>query len=210
SLNDFVGAHLAGGFDLSIAFHDRDNVAADGAGDLDEHQPNRPAAEDGDGVADLNSSFVQAAQHARQRFSHRSIFKADVGRNDQHIRFNNAARHTNVLRIGTVVEEEVFAEVFLVLGAVEAHLAGRGVQGYDAHALLEAIDVSTNLLDDSSEFVAEKRRGHDHAGVIAALVHLEVGAAGQGDLNFDENLAIADAWDGYFFDLEVFFAVQDG
>src|SRR5437773_1754838 len=209
-LNDFVGAHLAGGFDLPIAFDDRDHVAADGAGDLNEHQPDRSATQDGDRVADLNSSFVQAAKHARQRLSHRSIFKADVGRNDQHVRFNNAARHTNVLRIGAVVEKEVFAEVFLVFGAVKAHLAGRGVQGYDAHALLEAVDVSTNLLNDSSEFVAEKRRRHDHARVIAALVHLEIGAASQGDLNFDENLAIADARDGYFFDLEVFFAVQDG
>ena len=210
SLNDFVGAHLAGSFDLSIAFHDRDNVAADGPGDLNEHQPDRPAAEDGDRVADLNSRFVQAAKHACEGLSHRSIFKADVRRNDQHIRFNNAARHTNVLRIGAVVEQKIFAEVFLVLRAVEAHLAGRGVEGYDAHALLKAVDVSPNLLDDSREFVAEERGRHDHARVIAALVHLEIGAASQGDLNFDENLTIADARDGYFFDLEVFFAVQDG
>ena len=97
-----------------------------------------------------------------------------------------------------------------MFGAVKAHLAGRGVEGYDTHALLEAIDVSTNLLHDSGKFVAEKRRRHDHARVIAPLVHLEIGAASQGDLNFDENLAIADARDGYFFDLEVFFAVQDG
>src|SRR5579864_5634538 len=175
-LNDLVRAHLAGGFDLPIAFHDRDNVAADSSGDLNEHQPNRPASEDGDRVADLNSSFVQATKHACQRLSHRSIFKADVGRNDQHVRFNNAPRYTNVLRIGAVVEKEVFAEVFLVLGAVKAHLAGRGVEGYDTHALLEAVDVSTNLLNDSGEFVAEKRRRHDHARVIAALVHLEIGA----------------------------------
>jgi hypothetical protein len=43
--------------------------------------------------------------------------------------------------------------------------------------------------------------------VIAALVHLEIGAAGQGDLDFDQDLAVSHARDGYFFNLEVFFAV---
>jgi hypothetical protein len=58
--------------------------------------------------------------------------------------------------------------------------------------------------------MAEEGGRDDHAGVVAALVHLEISAAGQGDLDFDQNLAVSHARDGYFFDFEVFFAVQDG
>ena len=89
-----------------------------------------------------------------------------------------------------------------MLGAVEAHLAGRGVQRDDAHALLEAVDAGADFFDDSGQFVAEQRGRNDHAGVIAALVHLEVGAAGQGDLDLDQNLAVTHARDGDFFDLQ--------
>ena len=209
-LNDFVRAHVLGGFDLAVALDDGDHVAADGAGDLNEHEADGASAEDGDGVADLDAGFVQSAQHAGQRLGHGRVFDADVGRNDQHVGFNDAAGHANVFGVGTVVEEEIFAEVLLMLGAVEAHLAGGGVEGDDAHALLEAVDSGADFLDDSGQFVAEQSRGNDHAGVVAALVHLEIGAAGQCDLDLDQNLAVSHARDGNFFNLKVFFAVQDG
>ena len=209
-LNDFVRAHVFGGFDLAVAFDDGDHVASDGAGDLNEHQSDGAAAENGDGVADLDTGLVQAAEDAGQRLGHGGVFHADVGRDDQHVGFNDAARNANVFGVSTVVEEQIFAEVFLMLGAVEAHLAGRGVEGDDAHALLEAIDSGADFLNDSGEFVAEQGGRNDHAGVIAALVNLEIGAAGEGNLNLDENLAVSDARDGNLFDFEVFFAVQDG
>ena len=207
---NLVRAHVLGGFDLTVALDDGDHVAADGAGDLHEHEADGAAAEDGDGIADFDSGFMQSAQHAGQRLGHGGVFEADVRRNDQHVGFNDAARDANVFSVGTVVEEEIFAEVLLMLGAVETHLAGRGVEGDDAHAFLEAVDAGADLLDDSGQFVAEEGRRDDHAGVIAALVDLEIGAAGQRDLDFDQNLAVTDARNRYFFDLEVFFAVQDG
>jgi hypothetical protein len=55
--------------------------------------------------------------------------------------------------------------------------------------------------------VAEERGRHDHAGVIAALIYLEIGAAGESDLHFDEDLSLFDARDGHSFNLEIFFAV---
>ncbi len=75
---------------------------------------------------------------------------------------------------------------------------------------LEAVDARADFFDDSGEFVAEKRWRDDHARVVAALVDLQIGAAGERDLDFDQNLAITNARDWYFFDLQIFFAVQDG
>jgi hypothetical protein len=46
--------------------------------------------------------------------------------------------------------------------------------------------------------------------VVAALINLEIGAAGESDLYFDEDLSLLDARDGHTFNLEIFFAVQDG
>ena len=209
-LNNLVRAHVLGGFDLAVALDHGDHVASDGAGDLNEHEADGASTEDGDGVADLDSSFVQSAQNAGQRLGHGGVFDADVGRNDQHVGFNDAAWNADVFGVGAVVEEEIFAEIFLMLGAVEAHLARGGVERDNAHALLEAINSGSDFLDDSGEFVAEQGGRDDHAGMIAALVDLEIGTAGQGDLDLDENLAVSDARDGNFFDFEIFFAVQDG
>ena len=206
-LNNFVRAHVFGGFDLAVALDDRNYVAADSASYLYEHEADGSAAENGDGIADLDSGFVQSAQDAGQRFGHGGVFYADVGRNDQHVGFDNAARHADVFGVGAVVEEQVFAKIFLMFGAVKAHLARGGVERDDAHALLEAVDAGADFFDDSGQFVAEKGGRDDHAGVVAALVDLEIGAAGESDLDFDEDLAIAYARDGYFFNFEIFFAV---
>ena len=136
--------------------------------------------------------------------------KRDVGRNDQHVGFDDAPRDADVFGIGSVVEEQVFAEIFLVLGAVEAHLAGRGIERHHAHALLEAVHALADFLDYAGQFVAEERGRDDHAGVVAALIDLEIGAAGESDLDFDQHFALFHARDGHSFNLEIFFAVQDG
>ena len=177
--------------DLLVALHHRDDIATDGASHLDEHESDGAAADDGHGVADLDTGLVQAAQHASQGLGHGGIFKGDVRRNDQHVGFDNAPRHADIFGVGTVVEEQIFAEIFLVLGAVEAHLAGRGIERHHAHTLLEAVHAFANFLDDAGQFMAEERRRNDHAGVVATLIHLEVGAAGESDLDFDEYFALS-------------------
>ena len=67
-----------------------------------------------------------------------------------------------------------------------------------------------DFLDHAGQFVAEERGRHDHAGVIAALINLEVGAAGERHLHLDQHLALFHARDGYSFNFQIFFAVQDG
>ena len=177
-LHHFVCAFAPGQGDLGIALHHRNHVATDGLGDLHEHQPDRASAHHRHRVADFHPGLMQPPQHARQRLGHGRIFKAHVRRHDQHVGFDNAARHPDIFRVGAVVEQQVLAEIALVLGTVETHAARSGIQGHDAHALLEAAHPVPDLVDGPRQFVAEQGRGHNHAGMVAALIHLQVGAAG--------------------------------
>src|SRR5258708_29532374 len=94
-------------------------------------------------------------------------------------------------------------------GTVKAHLAGRGIQRHYLHALLESADSGTNFFDYTREFVSEQGGRNDHAGVVAALIYLEVGAASQSDLHLHQYLAILDMGDGNLLNFYVLFAVED-
>src|SRR5438874_12739373 len=59
--------------------------------------------------------------------------------------------------------------------AIEAHLAGRGIQGYDAHSFLESADILANFLDHSSQFVSEEGWWHNHESMIADLKLYQLG-----------------------------------
>ncbi len=63
---------------------------------------------------------------------------------------------------------------------------------------------------DSGQFMTEQRRRHNHASVVAALIHLEIRATSERHLDLDQHLALFHARDGHSFNLDVFFAVQDG
>ncbi len=67
-----------------------------------------------------------------------------------------------------------------------------------------------DFFDHSGQFMSKQRRRDDHARVIATLVDLQVGAAGQGDLHFDQYFPVAYPRDGHFFNLYVLFAIEDG
>ncbi len=97
-----------------------------------------------------------------------------------------------------------------MLGAIKARTAGSRVERDHAHALLEAAHAFPDLLDRARQFMAEQRRRHDHAGVIAPLVHLQIRAAGKRHVDLDQNFAFAHRRDGHSFNLDVFFAVEDG
>ena len=153
---------------------------------------------------------MQPAQHAGQRLGHGRVFVGNVRRNGEHVAFHDPPRYTDVLRIGAVVEEQVLAKIFLVLGAEETHAAGRGVQSHHAHSFAETAHSRADLLDHSRQFVPEQGRRHNHAGVITALVDLQVGAASERDLHFDQDLTFPHAGNGHLLDLYVFLAVQDG
>src|SRR5579864_1687125 len=177
---------------------------------MHKHQANRPATDHGHSVADLDSGLVESTQHAGQRLDHGCFFKTHMRWNDQSVQINNATRNTNIFGVSAVVEQQVFAKIFLVARAIEAGLAGSGIQRDYAHAFFESANTRTNVFDGASEFVTEEGWGHDHSRVIPALIDLEIGAAGERDLDFDEELAIAHVGDGNLLDLHVLFAVEDG
>src|SRR5262249_58492805 len=85
-------AHLAGRLDLAVPLYDRDDVATDGTGNLHEHEADRAAAEYHDRVADLDAGFMQTTKDTSQRLGHGSVFKADIGGNDEHGGFHHPAR----------------------------------------------------------------------------------------------------------------------
>jgi hypothetical protein len=58
--------------------------------------------------------------------------------------------------------------------------------------------------------VAEESGRDDHARVVSAFIDLEIGAAGQSDLDFDKHLTTAGMRDRHFLNLHVLFAVEDG
>ena len=127
----------------------------------------------------------------------------------QHVGLDDAARDVNVFGVGSVIEQQVFAEIFLVLRAVEAHAARRRVQRDHTHALLESFDVGPDLFDDPGQFMAEQRRRHNHAGVVAPLIDLQIGTASQGHLHLDQHFPFIQLGNRHLLDFDVLFAVED-
>src|SRR5271157_3235094 len=158
--------------DLRVALYDRNHVASDGFGHLHKHQADRSATNHGYGVADLHSRFMQAAEHTGEGFGHRGILEGYIRRDNEHIGFNNAPRYPDVLGVSAIVEQQIFAEVQLVLGAIEAHAARRRVERDYAHALFKATHTQPDFLNRTRQFMPEQRRRNNHAGVIAALIDL--------------------------------------
>src|SRR5581483_3185962 len=209
-LHDVVRAHALGGADLLVVLHDRHHVAAGKPGDLDKHQSDRSGADHRDGVADLGVRFFQAADDAGQRLDDGRFLHGHLRRNHQHVLLDDAARNLDELGVGAVVEQQVFAEVFLVARAVEAHAARSRVERDHALAAAEVSDPMAGFRNHAGQLVPEQRGRNDHARVVAALVDLQVGAAGEGNFDFDQDLAVFDARNGDALNLYVLFTVEDG
>ena len=68
---------------------------------------------------------------------------------------DDAGGDADVFGVGSVVEEQVLAEVLLAVAAEEADVAGGGVEGDDAVAFAEGGDAGADFGDDAGELVAE-------------------------------------------------------
>src|SRR5438477_2630758 len=152
---------------------------------------------------------MESTQNASQWLGHGGVFKGDAVGHNQHIGLNNAARNTYVFGVSAIVEEQVHAEIFLMFGAIKTHLAGGGVQCHNPHAAPEATYIGANFFNYAGQFVAKQRRGNNHASMIAALINLQIRAASEGYLDFDEYLAFGQAGYRYLFNLDVLFSVED-
>ena len=104
----------------------------------DKHQADRSESHDHDGVTRLNITFMQTAQNTSERLDEGSIFVRELVRYGVRVRSNDALRQAHELRIGPVIEQEIFAEILLIVPTEETSIARGGVRRDDAlpHAKL--------------------------------------------------------------------------
>src|SRR2546430_17253407 len=100
----------------------------------------------------------------------------------QHIFRYDTPRDAHVFGVCAVIEQKVFAEIFLPAAAMIAAETRRGVRGNytnaSAPACINALADSDNFADD---FMTEDRGRTNHFGVIAAPPNFQVGAIVQGE-----------------------------
>src|SRR4029077_14454205 len=127
-------------------------------------------------------------EHTGKRLDkHRAAVIDGVG-HFQHVFHRNAAGDAHVFGIGPVVEEQVFAKIFLTATTVVAAQARSGIGGNHAHANAPScVHALSHRRNVSNDFVSKDGRRLDHFGVIAALPDFEIGAVGQREANTEEH-----------------------
>ena len=110
-------------------------------------------------------------------------------------------RDTDVFGVRSVVEQQIFAQIFQASTAVETLQARSRVRGYDALSGMESRDIASGLNDVAGQFMAEDCGGDDHARVVSAPEHFDVGAAGQRGLHSDQNVVFANLRNRHRFNL---------
>ncbi len=120
--------------DLVFALDDGNDVEAEQRGCMDEEQADGAGAEDDGGLVGGSLGLFEAAEDAGEGFGEGGVLEGDVVGDAERVFLDDAGGDADVFGIGAVVEEEVVAEVLLVVQAEEAGVAGRGVEGEDAIA----------------------------------------------------------------------------
>jgi hypothetical protein len=117
------------------------------------------------------------------------VLEGDIGGDEQSILLDDARGNRDEFGVGSVVEEQVVAEVLLVAAAEVALIAWSRVEGDDAVADSEIPNAGTYFVDNARELMPEGHGQSEHARVIAATVNLEVGATGEGGLDANDDLS---------------------
>src|SRR5579862_2407257 len=196
---------------LAFAAGQSDDFNVPRGEDADEFEADGAAADNYSGVAGAQIDFVCPAKDTSKRLGHGSITEWHVIGNFQKVLFDDPARDADVLGVGAIIEEQVFAKVRLPLLTEKAGAARRGIRRDDAHADLNAIANCFTLLgDNAGQLVAEERGRLDHAGVESGLPNFQIGAAGKRRFDFDQNVGIADGRHADGFNFKVLRTVEDG
>src|SRR5579883_221764 len=209
-LDDFFCAEDLCCFNLLIVLDYGDDTQPGKLGRVDEHKADGARADDGDGIAWLRVGFLQSASDAGKRLGERGVLEGNSVGNMQCVLFDNARRDADVFGVGSVVEDEVIAEVLLSSLAEVALIARGGVERDDAVANLEIGDASAHFFDGPGQFVAERDGWLEHFGVVAAAVDFKVSAAGERGCDADDDFARPGGRHREFFDAQVFLTVEHG
>ena len=138
--------------------------------------------------------------------------KSVSGLQPQQILLDEPRGNDDGFRVGAVEEQQIVAEVFLPVAAMETFAARRGIGRDHAVAGLPS-RFRTSLAqfrNDAREFMAKDGGRHDHLRMIAALENLQVRAAGERGLDADARFARFQSGRRDFFNLNVFLPVEDG
>ena len=140
--------------------------------------------------------LFEAVQHASQRLNQgRVLIARRAAGIEISIALDDARRNADVLGIGAVVEQQVFAQVLQTAAAEEAFFARRGIGRHHALPDSKILDIVAHRDDIACQFVPEHGGRHDHPGVVPTPEYLDIGAAGQRNANLDQDVAIDRFWE---------------
>ncbi len=143
--------------DLVVAFNDSDHVQAGQLGGVHEHEADGAGSDDDDRcrpAAAFDSSRPRTTQASG---SVRAACSKGTVSGTSRVFFSTMRRgNGDVFGVGSVVEEQVVAEVLLIAAAEVAVVAGGGIEGDDAVADAESGDGGADFVDNSGKLVAER------------------------------------------------------
>jgi hypothetical protein len=175
-----------------------------------EHQSDGAQSDDGQAVARHRSHFFKAADDTRERFDERSILVADMARDEVRISFDDPLGDADEFGVGTVVEQQIFAEVLKTTTAEEAILTRSRISGNHTLSYRKPGDLIADGDDITGQFVTEHGRGDDHPGMVAATEDLNIGTAGQRRSNPNQDVSTLYCRNGYRLNLQMFPTVEHG
>ncbi len=203
-------AQLPRGLRLAVVPHQRDGLVSRQCGHVQNHQSQRPAPDDGNKIAPARLGILESMHRAGQRLGKRRVFQRHILRHANRVHGHDALGNADELCVRAVVEEQIVAEILLAAQAEIAFAARRGIERHHAIARREIRDTLAGFENRSRQFVAEERRGHDHARVIAAPEDLEVRPASKRSAHVDDQLARRRLGDGNLLDADIFASMENG
>jgi hypothetical protein len=129
----------------------------------------------------------------------------------EHVLHDDASGNTHVLGISAIVEEKIFAKIFLATAAMKAAEARRGIRRNHAEAdPPPRVDSLPDRSDFAYDFVPENRRRLDHLRVISTLPNFQIGAIREGKADSKQDFVSGKRRDVDFFKAQVLAPVKHG
>lgn len=122
-------------------------------------EPDRARPHHQHALTPAEGEVVDALHHAGEGLGQRGGLERGLGSQGQQVGRDDPGRHHDRLRIGSVQEEQVIAEVLLTTPAAVAPAAGGRVGAHDAVTRLDAPDPGSRLHHRARPFVSEEARG---------------------------------------------------
>src|SRR5215469_1098641 len=168
---------------------DKDHPRATLRGHQSEEAAERSVPDHRHAHAALHASALDSQERTSERLREGGAPRGQRGREAHHVGRDEARGQRDVLAVGAVDEEEIFAKVFALHPAEAAGAARGGVRRHHAVPFPERRHATPDARHRARELVAE-HRGHvrDHDG-MAAPQHLDVGSAGERGLHAHDQLA---------------------